>query len=114
MSVVYGQMLVGSQVISANIENKQVGGDDEEDDESLLRTEERIYRRTINDTPPPRVRTTEEQREESNYVPEGWTEQPQGLIGFSYEWVCVRTRRPESEVWSEFSAPVIYQQVGPG
>lgn len=46
-----------------------------------------------------------------DYVPEGWTDDPQGVSeSLPYEWVC--TRKSKNGAWKEFSTPALWAKFG--
>lgn len=69
-----------------------------------------IYKLTKTDKVVP---TTPDNRpNESQYVPEGWTNHPTGIsLEMQVEWVCTRTKQ-ENGVWNNWSTPVMWSKYG--
>lgn len=66
-----------------------------------------IYKRTENGVSPNKPNTSQQ----DNYVPEGWSDNPQGVSAtYLYEWVCVRTK--VKGAWSTFSVPAVWSKWG--
>ena len=66
---------------------------------------ELIYRRTTEDEAPDMPTLPEEQQQQAKQMPDGWTDDPQGVDADNpFEWVSER-RRDSEELWSDFSAP---------
>ena len=70
-----------------------------------------IYKLTKTDKVVP---TTPDNRpNESQYVPEGWTNHPTGIsLEMQIEWVCIRTKQENSSIWSNWSTPVMWSKYG--
>lgn len=68
---------------------------------------EYIYQRGIEYSRP----DTPETKQEDDYVPSGWTDDPTGVTEtIPYEWVCKRTKK--DGVWSDFSTPALWAKYG--
>lgn len=66
-----------------------------------------IYKQTTISTPPTKPETSQE----VDYVPLGWSDNPQGVNStYLYEWICVRYKI--AGVWGEFSSPVVWSKWG--
>lgn len=56
--------------------------------------------------------TPDNRPNESQYVPEGWTNHPTGIsLEMQVEWVCTRTKQ-ENGVWNNWSTPVMWSKYG--
>ena len=67
-----------------------------------------IYKQTTISTPPTKPPETSQ---EVDYVPLGWSDNPQGVNStYLYEWICVRYKI--AGVWGEFSSPVVWSKWG--
>lgn len=67
-----------------------------------------IYKRNTGETP-----DTPTSENVDDYVPSGWTDNPQGITDTEkYEWICVRTKPSGTYTWSNFSTPVIWAKWG--
>ena len=48
-----------------------------------------------------------------DYVPEGWTDNPQGVSAtVPCEWTCVRTKNTETNKWNDWKGPVLWAHYG--
>lgn len=48
-----------------------------------------------------------------DYVPTGWTDNPQGVsTTYKYEWMCMRTKAVGSSTWSDWCTPVVWSAYG--
>lgn len=66
-----------------------------------------IYKRTDSGIVP----TTPTTSQEDHFVPDGWTDHPQGVsTSMMYEWVSIRTKT--NGKWSTFSTPAIWSKWG--
>lgn len=89
---------------SSPIRISGVDGKSGEDGES----EEFIYKQTKTSL---QVPSTPESKNESGYVPTGWTDHPGGITeDNTCEWIC--TRKKVSGNWSDWSSPVIWAKWG--
>lgn len=69
-----------------------------------------IYKLTKTDKVVPS--TPDNRPNESQYVPEGWTNHPTGIsLEMQVEWVCTRTKQ-ENGVWNNWSTPVMWSKYG--
>ena len=49
----------------------------------------------------------------NNYVPEGWTDNPQGVSAtVPCEWTCVRIKNTETNKWDDWKGPVLWSHYG--
>ena len=49
----------------------------------------------------------------NNYVPEGWTDNPQGVSAtVPCEWTCVRIKNTETNKWNDWKGPVLWSHYG--
>lgn len=78
-------------------------GKDGEDGQSI----EFIYKGTTENTAP----TKPDNRQQADYVPSGWTDNPSGIASnMPYEWVC--SREIENGTWSDWNGPVLWSAWG--
>ncbi|QIG63655.1 hypothetical protein DAC20_166 [Bacteroides phage DAC20] len=69
-----------------------------------------IYKLTKTDKVVPS--TPDNKPNESQYVPEGWTNHPTGIsLEMQVEWVCTRTKQ-ENGVWNNWTTPVMWSKYG--
>lgn len=69
-----------------------------------------IYKLTKTDKVVPS--TPDNRPNESQYVPDGWTNHPTGIsLEMQVEWVCTRTKQ-ENGVWNNWSTPVMWSKYG--
>lgn len=69
-----------------------------------------IYKLTKTDKVVPS--TPDNKPNESQYVPEGWTNHPTGIsLKMQVEWVCTRTKQ-ENGVWNNWTTPVMWSKYG--
>ena len=69
-----------------------------------------IYKLTKTDKVVPS--TPDNRPNESQYVPEGWTNHPTGIsLEMQVEWVCTRTKQ-ENGVWNNWTTPVMWSKYG--
>lgn len=69
-----------------------------------------IYKLTKTDKVVPS--TPDNKPNESQYVPEGWTNHPTGIsLEMQVEWVCIRTKQ-ENGVWNNWTTPVMWSKYG--
>lgn len=48
-----------------------------------------------------------------DYVPEGWTDNPQGVsTSYKYEWMSMREKPSGSSSWGDFTPPVVWSAYG--
>ena len=65
-----------------------------------------VYQLTATSTAPTPITTTTGQREDDDYRPTGWTDDPSGPTeAMPYEWVSARTKGFGAAAWGEFSTP---------
>lgn len=58
------------------------------------------------------LNTPDNKPNESQYVPEGWTNHPTGIsLEMQVEWVCTRTKQ-ENGVWNNWTTPVMWSKYG--
>ena len=68
-----------------------------------------VFRRTTTDTRPSTPSSTTAQRDQDDYVPSGWTDDPVGVTSSSkFEWVSQRTRDRGAGQWNTFSRPSLW------
>lgn len=69
-----------------------------------------IYKLTKTDKVVPS--TPDNRPNESQYVPDGWTNHPTGIsLEMQVEWVCTRTKQ-ENGVWNNWTTPVMWSKYG--
>lgn len=69
-----------------------------------------IYKLTKTDKVVPS--TPDNRPNESQYVPEGWTNHPTAIsLEMQVEWVCTRTKQ-ENGVWNNWTTPVMWSKYG--
>ena len=65
-----------------------------------------VYQLTDTADAPASITTTQAQREDNDFRPAGWTDDPSGPTeAMPYEWVSARTKGFGAAAWGEFSTP---------
>lgn len=70
---------------------------------------EQIYKLTAETEVPSKPTSTNV----DDFVPSGWTDNPQGVTQESpCEWTCVRTKNSDTNTWSDWSEPALWSHYG--
>lgn len=66
-----------------------------------------VYQRTTANRAP----SVPKSKQEDDYVPEGWTDDPMG-VDEEYQWEWMAKRRKKGSVWGEYSEPALWANFG--
>ena len=68
-----------------------------------------VFQRTMNDTAPTAITTTAGQRQDDDFIPTSWTDDPTGVDSTNrFEWASIRIGASGS--WNEFSSPSLWSR----